>query len=146
MSRNLLISLLLFAATASYAEVDWKKSMLEDVVKFEGDKMVMTDYFLVKTQDEQGNPKSLQFKIHAESPARGVLSRDCFIVTCVGLYLPIMLTIGETTSIEEPIGNVDVEYNLFMSAKGLQIEVLDNTNGTKNRNTMTWEEIYEPNK
>ena len=49
----------------------------------------------------------------------------------------------DVDELDEPIGRVDLEINLYMNKGGLQIEVINTRKGDTNRHTMTWNEVFE---
>ena len=44
--------------------------------------------------------------------------------------------------LEEPIGQVDVELTMTMTAEGIQFEYKDTAKGTVNRSSSTWKDMY----
>lgn len=45
--------------------------------------------------------------------------------------------------LDEPIGKVDLEINIYMNKGGLQIEFVDTKENKTDRSTMTWKELLE---
>ena len=45
--------------------------------------------------------------------------------------------------LDEPIGKVDMEINIYMNKGGLQIEFVDTKENKTDRTTMTWKELIE---
>ncbi len=117
---------------------DWEEELKSDVVQIVDGKMMMEEYVLIKGSEES----TLQMKIYAEAPTDGSISRDNFIGLSTLLYLPALLEMGEFESIDEPIGNLDVEMNMYMTARGIQIEFKDNINNQTSRETQTWAQVY----
>lgn len=145
------------------AETDIEKKLFKEIVKVEDGKMTSTEYGLLSfplLSDER-----TQYKLYAEAPADGVISRDNFIGITITMQAMILfqmaavahseyaITCAEFTEnptevfdideLDEPIGKVDLEINFYMNKGGLQIEVVNTKNGTTNRNTMTWAEVFE---
>jgi hypothetical protein len=132
---------MLFSLTV-LAQENWQEQLLMDVVKTVGDKMVLEEYGIVSGVDENGDEFTLQVKMYSEAPAVGVISRDNFVGFSMFVYVPIILVFGDYEVIDEPIGNVDFEVNIYMSKNGIQAEVKDNMEGTSNRETMTWKSLF----
>lgn len=49
----------------------------------------------------------------------------------------------EFDELDEPIGKVDLEINLYMSKGGLQMEFVNTRENRTERNTVTWKEFLE---
>lgn len=142
--RNLIILITLgILPISAISQTNWKELLRQDFVQIQDDKLTMVDYFLLKGQDEMGNPIAAQVKMYAQAPNTGFISRDNFVSFATMVYLPILLAMGgEYEQLEEALGTPDVEINLFMGTEGIQIEVKDNTTNTTNRNTMTWASMF----
>ncbi len=142
MKRLPVILICMLFALTSFAQEDWQEQLLMDAVTIVGDKMVLEEYGIVNGVDESGNEFSLQVKMYSEAPASGVIIRDNFVGFSMFVYIPIVVVFGDYEVIDEPIGNVDVEVNIYMSKNGIQIEFKNNLDGTTGRETMTWKSLY----
>lgn len=144
--RTIIAFNLLFVTSITYAQ-DWKKQLAEDLVKLEDNKFKTVDYTLMSFS----NGNSIQIKSYAEASADGSISRDNFIGFFAILTHEITNSIpkeggyseGEyhTKTIDELIGNPDVEINCYMNKNGIQIEV--KTQEGVNRITKSWAEIMD---
>ena len=93
----------------------------------------------------------------AEASAGGFISRDKFVVlfaeTAYSLRIDFAekliegLTPSQALSalrckrIKEPIGDVDLEVNLHMTADGMQVEAVETATGQRDRQTRTWNQL-----
>ncbi|MBM3436194.1 MAG: hypothetical protein FJY07_08290 [Bacteroidetes bacterium] len=116
-----------------------KEDLLKDVVKIVNGKFTLSDFALVSSEDGS----NLQIKFYCESPSQGVISRDYFnqIVATLQIQL-IQEVLGqvEIKNIPEITGNPDIEFNVYMSKTGIQVEV--KSDGETNRNILMWEDIF----
>ena len=166
--KRLLIPFLVLAAltfpnpnTLEAEETTSVEKLLEEVVKVENDKMTMEEFGLLSFPWAPGDKTQLRF--YSEAPRSGVISRDNFVALNAGLQTAVLFGIAmkvksakradvESMSIDEvfdlddldaPIGNVDLEINVYMSKGGLQIEFVNTGANSTKRKTMTWKEILE---
>lgn len=143
------------------AERESAKKLLEEVVKIENGKMTIQEFGLLSfpwTPNE-----TVQLGFYAEAPESGVVSRDNFVgissmlqtVLLVGIALEAKTATGaqadlrdmddllEFDELDEPIGKVDLEINLYMSKGGLQMEFVNTRENRTERNTMTWQQLLD---
>lgn len=145
------------------AETDIEKKLFKETVKIDDGKMTSTEFGLLSfpmLSDER-----TQFKLYAEAPAVGVISRDNFVAITTLMQAMILFQIAavahseyaitcaefmenptevfDIDELDEPIGRVDLEINFYMNKGGLQIEVINSKKGNTNRHTMTWAEVFE---
>ena len=132
---------LLLGASAT-AQINWQEELKKDAVSFVEQKMIMEGYGLIKGQDDAGNAQNVQVKYHSEAPKEGLISRDNFVSFSSMIYLPVFLALGEFADLPEPIGQVDLEINIYMATAGVQIEVKDHRTNTANRVTQKWSELF----
>ena len=141
-------------ATAS--EVDWAKELLEEAVEIKEDKMVIEEFGLLSIPSAPD--ASMQLKLYSEAPAAGVVSRDNFVAITAMLQTTFVLEFAMALAVnpnveslrdlfdykelDEPIGNVDVEINIYMSKGGVQVEFRDTRTNQTSRTTMTWKEFF----
>jgi hypothetical protein len=119
--------------------------------------MVADEFNLVKIAVPGYEPVQLQLKLHAEAPQGGVISRDNFvaltsqtlIVVFYGVYAQAyqvsaldFIQAVDFTDWAAPIGAPDLELNLFMTDEGMQFEWVNTADGTRNRWTSTWAEVF----
>ena len=45
--------------------------------------------------------------------------------------------------LDEPIGSVDMEINIYMNKGGLQLEIADRRENIVERVTMTWNDVFK---
>ena len=138
--------LIMLLASVACAE-DWQQDLKEDLVTIKDNKMYIEQYMLLKTTAEDGTESNTQVKIYSTSPTQ-VISRDNFVCITTMIYTLILVEALETVEfdiveIDEPIGNVDMEINLYMTKEGFQIEVDLKTIGEKIRETTRWSDFFE---
>ncbi|MCY4352928.1 MAG: hypothetical protein OXC45_07470 [Gemmatimonadetes bacterium] len=158
-SSLIFVCLLPFKANA--AEKDYEKELLEEVVKFKDDKMIMQEFGLLSFPFS--SDVKIQVKFYAEAPSEHVISRDMFVGITAMLqtifFFQIAMDIKQELmprikmddndlpfdfeELDEPIGNVDMEINIYMSKGGLQMEFVDTKENKTERHTMTWKEMFE---
>lgn len=145
---------------AKAAEKDIEKELLEEFVKIKDGKMTALEFGLLSFPSLPD--VKIQVKNYAESPADGVISRDNFVaITTMLLTIFYYQIATEVTpehrsknaaddelpfdfeELDEPIGNVDMEINIYMNKGGLQIEFVDTVENKTERSTMTWKEIIK---
>ena len=152
----------LFAPPATEAtEEDRVKKLLEEVVKIESGKMTIQEFGLLSfpwAPDEK-----IQLRLHSEVPDSGVVSRDNFVGITAALQTIVLFGIAmeaqsstgvamnlrtlddafEYVELDEPIGNVDLEINLYMSKGGLQMEFVNTRENRTERNTVPWKDLLK---
>lgn len=144
------------AAPAS-AQSDWKAELKADLVKVADGKMVTEEFSLLKMRVPGYEPADVQVKIRSEAPAVGAISRDNFIALTTTISNLILLSAFadsynvpasvflenfDTETLRAPIGKPNLEINIYMTAEGFQLEVVNNDSGEKHRDTQTWKELY----
>ena len=163
--RMLFIPSLIFACLISFkanaAETDYEKELLEEVVKFKAGKMIIQEFGLLSFPFSPD--LKIQIKLYAEAPSERVISRDMFVGMTAMLqtifFWQIAMDIKQELrprstmddnefpfdfeELDEPIGNVDVEINIYMSKGGLQMEFVNTQENKTDRHTMTWKEMFE---
>ena len=153
----------LFAPPAiEAAETNRVKKLLEEVVEIESGKMTIQEFGLLSFPWAYKD-KKIQLKFYSEAPESGVVSRDNFVgissmlqtVLLVGFAMEAKSATSATADLrdmddllefdelDEPIGKVDLELNLYMSKGGLQMEFVNTLDKKTKRKTMTWEEFLE---
>ena len=138
--------LIMLLASVACAE-DWQQELAEDMVTIKDDKMYIERYELLKTTAEDGTVSNTQVKLYSTSPTQ-VISRDNFVCITTMIYTLIIAEMLETVEfdiveIDEPIGKVDMEINLYMTKEGFQIEVDLKTIGERTRETTKWSDFFE---
>lgn len=142
MKRLIFVYLSFLILSSAFAGMNWQEELKKDAIVIKGGKMVLEEYGIIAGVDETGEATSIQIKIYSEAPADGFISRDNFIITTTGLYFPLVLEMGEFKEIDQPIGTVDWEFNIYMNKTGLQFEWKDNNqNAVLAKETMTWESM-----
>jgi hypothetical protein len=118
--------------------------------------MVAEEYELVKIQVPGQEARQVQFKVHAEAPAGGAISRqlrgghrpddggDVSELNAQASQVPALQFLQAVgfTELAAPIGTPDVELNLFMTNEGMQFEWVDTADGQRSRWTSTWAEMF----
>jgi hypothetical protein len=146
---------LLLTAPASAQE--WKHQLAKSLVVIRAGKMVSEEYQLAKIHVPGFEASQVQLKIHAEAPAVGLISRDNFVslttqlvvVTFYAAYADVykvpasqFIQAVDFTELAAPIGTPDLEINVFMTADGLQFEIVNTATGQRTRSTTTWAEVF----
>ena len=145
---------------AKAAEKDIEKELLEEFVKIKDGKMTTLEFGLLSFPSLPD--VKIQVKNYAEAPADSVISRDNFVaITTMLLTIFYFQIATEVTpehrsknatddelpfdfeELDEPIGKVDMEINIYMNKGGLQIEFVDTKENKTDRTTMTWKELIE---
>ena len=152
---------LLAPSAIDASETDRAKKLLEEVVKIENGKFTIQEFGLLSfpwAPDEK-----IQLRLHSEVPESGVVSRDNFVgITAVlqtivlfGIAMEAQSSTGvamnlrtlddafEYVELDEPIGNVDLEINLYMSKGGLQMEFVNTRENSTQRNTIPWKDLLK---
>jgi hypothetical protein len=153
-----LICILILVVSISTVRGGMKDEIKEDVVQIIDEKMIAEEYGLYKIEIEGYKSFSRQFKFHAEAANTGFISRDSFVSVYVYMktyFLQMMFADAYNVKIgtfikgtnyeelDEPIGKVDFEINLYMNKQGIQVEVVNGANNTSEKHTMTWEDMDE---
>ena len=141
-------------ATAS--EVDWQKELLEEAVEVREEKMVIEEFGLLSIPSAPD--AGMQLRLYSEAPAAGVVSRDNLVAITTVLQTTFLLELAMSLAVnpdveslrdlydykelDEPIGNADLEINIYMSKGGLQMEFRDTRTNQTDRSTMTWKELF----
>jgi len=126
MKRLLIVFWSFLVLSSAFAGMNWQEELKSDAVVINGGKMILEEYGIIAGVDETGEATSIQLKIYSEAPANGFISRDNFIIMTTGLYLPLFMEMGEFKEIDQPIGTVDWEFNIYMNKTGFQYELKDN--------------------
>lgn len=136
---------------------DWRAQLGADVVTIRAGKMVSDEVGLWKIQVSGYQASQVQVKVHSEAPAGGLVSRDNFVSLTTLMLTTVFLTaLAESyqvpasqflqavdyTELKSAIGTPDMELNLVMTNEGMQLEVVNTASGQRNRQTMTWEQVY----
>jgi hypothetical protein len=138
MKKIILGSVLIFI-TISLSAQSSKEDLLKDAVVIVNGKFTITDFAL--TNSEDGSNK--QIKFYCEAPSQGVISRDYFNQLVGALQIELIRNLlgdVEVTNIPELTGNADIEFNLYMSKTGLQVEI--KSDGETKRNTVMWDDMF----
>ena len=138
MHRRLLLAPLTIAclmavvpSRATASEVDWAKELLEEAVEVREDKMVIEEFGLLSIPSAPD--AGMQLRLYSEAPAAGVVSRDNLVAITTVLQTTFILEVAMSLAVnqnveslrdlfdykelDEPIGNVDMEINIYMSKR-----------------------------
>ncbi len=104
-----------------------------------------------------GASEPFQVKSHMEAAADGFISRDNFLTfsTEIGFQLRVSFAadfiqgltaieaIGalQCKPLEAPIGKVDLELDIYMTADGVQVGMLETGSGERDTQTRTWNQM-----
>ena len=163
--KTLFIPALVFACLLTFkteaAETDLTKKLLEEKVVIKDEKMMSLDFGLLSFSFLPD--VKIRVKLYSEAPSDGVISRDNFVAitaltqaSCLfGIAMDVKKELDPESKIDnpdalfdfeeldEPIGRVDLEVNIYMSKGGLLIEFIDKTENKTDRHKMTWQEVLE---
>ena len=149
-------ALSLLAADAVCAQ-DTQEELLEDLVSYQDNKMMMEDFALFRLRGQDFETEALQVEVQAEAPSEGVISRDNFVSLVTLFSYESLITIHaeqyqlsardfvsamEVEDLAEPIGTPDLRIKLVATSQGIQIEFEDTQSGRISRSTTTWEEYF----
>lgn len=152
----LILALVAASPVTGLAQNDWQTQLRANLVAIRGTKMIYEEFGIYKLTIPGYESTDYQTKIYAEAPATDVISRDNFVAfTTMLSNTSFMLLFAEAYNVSasvflenfhfeelaNPIGKPDLEVNIFMTAQGYQLEIVNNNNGEKNRVTQTWKEL-----
>ena len=144
-----------FIPTMSHAR-DWKSIISSDRVQIANGKMTMEEYSICKVTVPGASTSSLQMRAYTEAPV-GAVSRDFLVSshaknrTIMVVGLGIVATKGTSVSalnaldcapITAPIGKVDLEMNLYLTAEGYQRAFVDGSTGKTTQESKRWEDVF----
>lgn len=149
-SLRLLVAVILMVPALTRAE----SSRQDDLVTVRDSKFIVEEYSLCEFHRPSGfgpTPK-FQMRTYSEAPAEDVISRDNFVaytattltvlrlgmVSRLGLSLSQAFNALDCNEIPAPIGTVDLEVRITITADGMQVEFVDNSTGQVTRNTSPW--------
>lgn len=150
------IALACLASPVAYAGSGLKDIISKDRVQTVDGKMKIEEYQLCKVTVPGATKSSLQIKSYAEVPINAGISRDFFVsfesVTQTFITLTMGTALAKGTSIEplkaldcapisSPIGKVDLEINLYLTADGLQMAIVDGSTGKTTQESSSWEDV-----
>lgn len=153
---SLLVLLSLLVSSSAHAGVDWKQLIGQDRVKTIGGKMVIEEFQLCKVAVPGAQKSSIQMRSYAEAPINAGISRDFFVSFESAMGMMMQLAFGaelakgsaveplealDCAPIGAPIGKVDLEINLYLTAEGFQLEVANGANGQSMRESQRWEDL-----
>ena len=126
-------------ASAQKADSSIYKTMKADIIKISDSKMTFDRYVLfTPTSKTPSNP--IQYKVHAEAPATGLMSRDVFVGMVYTTFQNGIFREGKSQELAESIGEVDQEMNVVFTALGWQIQTKDNHTKKIDQVTVPWEQ------
>jgi len=157
MTKALLGIMLLALVSTPVSAQDWRAQLKADAVVIQGGKMIYDEVGLYKLNVTGYEPAQVQVKVHSEAPVGGLVSRDNFVsLTTLMFSTTFIAALSESykvpaaqflqgldyTQLKTAIGTPDLELNLTMTNEGMQFEVVNTASGQKNRQTMTWEQVF----
>jgi len=155
--RFLILLAFLAAWPVAGSAQDWREELAADLVTIADGKMQYDEVGLLTLALPGYEKFRVQVRVHAEVASNGFMSRDNFVgITTTTFMTLLMASYAQSYQVsavdflngfdfddlDDPIGNPDLELNLFMTDGGMQIEIVDTTTGKVTRNTMTWDEVY----
>lgn len=152
------LTFLLFLAPpqAPSQQVTQREDLLKDLVVVQGGKMAMDEVGIMKIRLPAYPASDVQVKFHAEAPATDVISRDNFVSLSTTLTMFVLfesfaeayessasefLQNVEYRELKAAIGKPDLEMNIYMTAEGLQFEIVNTATGETTRTTQTWQDV-----
>ena len=151
-----LMGLSLLTSTGS-AQEDWRAYLQKDLVQVQGGLMVFDVVSLERLEFPGVEAIQWQVKFHSEAPVEGIISHDMFVAVSAQIQdMLLTTTLSEAYEVSfsdfldahysEPldalIGTPDLELNLVMSSGGLQVEIFNTLTGERERQTMTWTDLF----
>jgi hypothetical protein len=146
---------LLAIAIALPAAAAGESARLGDLVEVRDGKFLSESYSLceVRRPEGLGPPPRFQMRLYSEAPAKGVVSRDYFIAYTANVLATFRMDLAARAGVmpsqvanflvcrevSAPIGSVDLDLRVFITADGMQVEVVDTSTGRISRNTWPWE-------
>ncbi|MDP2307552.1 MAG: hypothetical protein Q8P18_16110 [Pseudomonadota bacterium] len=158
MRLNILFATLLVCLAAprpASAGSDLKARIAKDRVQFVDGKMKIEEFHLCKVTVPGTSKSSLQMRSYAEVPVNAGVSRDFLVSFESGMQALMRITIGAALSkgskvephkaldcdpISAPIGKVDLEVNLYLTADGFQMAFVDASTGTTMQESRRWDD------
>lgn len=134
----------LFLASVVEAE-DGRAVLLRDLVRVEQGQLVYDDLGICQVEAPGTQGRKIQVRSRATAPEKGLISRDYFVALVTRLESDIVrpaLGSLRCEPLEKPIGQVDVEVTMTMTAEGIQYEYKDTAKGTVNRSSNTWKDLF----
>ena len=151
-----LIIVILLPFSCFAQDKDWAQELAEDMIEIVDGTMLFDEVGICKMAFEGYQPASVQVKIHSEAPAEAGISRDNFVAyTSTMTWVLLTSSFAElykiTASVflqgfkyeelDSLIGKADLEFNIYMTGQGMQIEIVNTSTGQKNRITQLWSDL-----
>lgn len=146
---------LLAESAPAHAGSDVKARIAKDRVETVDGKMKIEEFELCKVTVPGAKKSSVQIRNYAEVPVDAGVSRD-FLVSFESVMQTVMamgmgaaMAKGSTVDplkaldcdpISAPIGNVDLELNLYLTADGFQMAVVDESTGKTTQESKRWDD------
>jgi hypothetical protein len=152
---SLLVLLSVAAPTHAYAGPSAKARIAKDRVQIVDGKMKIEEYRLCKVTVPGAEKSSVQMRTYAEVPLNAGVSRDFFVTTETFVTTYMTMTLGAAMSkgtkvepfkaldcdpIAAPIGKVDFDVNLYLTADGFQVAFVDGSTGKTSQESKRWED------
>jgi hypothetical protein len=117
----------------------WKHELARDLVKVQGDTMVVEAYEVCTTDEA-----SYQLHLRSQAPRDGGISRDNFVAFTVMARLAAESELGEADckEVSAPIGEVDVRISIQMTGEGFRREYHDRRTGETDSSTVLWSDVF----
>jgi hypothetical protein len=146
----------LFLSSEVRAE-EGRAVLLREVVQIENGQLLYDDLAICQLNLPGKQRPKFQVRTRATAPEKGLISRDRFVAFVTTFENEVALAWAESGAVmrpstalralncdplEEPIGQVDVELTMTMTAEGIQFEYKDTAKGTVNRSSSTWKDMY----
>lgn len=147
MKNYILLTISIFLSITVFAQANTQEKILKDIVVVNDGKYTATKLVLLTL------PASMtkQLKIYVEAPMAGVVSRDWFVAIYQTLSQKMidqelssygdLKALGQQETLNELIGNPDIEINIYMAKPGIQIEI--KKDGKVDRTTKKWEDLHK---
>jgi hypothetical protein len=146
---------LVIAAAPAHAGSDLKARIAKDRVQLVDGKMKIEEFELCKVTVPGASKSSIQVRSYAEVPVNAGVSRDFLVSFESVMQTFITMTMGSALAkgssvdplkaldcdpITAPIGKVDIELNLYLTADGFQMAVVDGSTGKTTQESRRWED------
>ena len=161
MKKLILTILAVCASCAAYADEKaaasfWRDELVRDIVTVNGSVMTMEEGGILSINTVQ--PTELRVKIVCDAPAKGVISRDNFVVVVTAMYNSIFMNLTTSLLPELPASRLEASYNfrsepkakqnadviisISLNAKGISLQVRNSRNQNVQTFPMTWAQYF----
>ena len=151
---TVVLALAIVSPVISAAQMTWQEEISRDFVTIEGNKMVLRAFSLETIAVPGYEVNEFQVSYYMDAPVGGLISRDYFVAFSAVLstmVLQTMMSEGynvtaaeflaayDSETLLEPIGQPDLEINVYMTDRGYQLEIINTRTQEVTRMTEIWD-------